>query len=279
VIERARPLLGTMVTIRVDAYGYSAAHLERLFVLAFAVVETVHQLMSVHDPNSDLSQLNRASGHTAYRPHPWTLAVLRRAKRMYRWSDGLFDPVVAARQLQVWQMLPQGETQHPPHSTLQDLVIDGDHVYGRQPLAVDLGGIAKGFAVDMAVLLLRRLGVRQAVVNAGGDLRVLGAMPEMIWVRDPRNPQQLHALGELSNGACATSAIYYSAHTDAHGIDRSALVHPYTEQALLLEHSYTVIAPCAVYADALTKVVAASQNPHHPILVLWGAVAMMLTSS
>lgn len=278
-MERARPILGTLVTIRLDAVGHSSDQIERGFTLAFAAVQTVHNLMSVHDPNSDLSQLNLLAAHTPYRPHPWTLAVLRRAKRMHSWSGGLFDPVVAARQLRAWQMLPPGLSAPTPHSSLQDLLIKGDLVWCRQSLTVDVGGIAKGFAVDMAILLLRRLGFRRAVVNAGGDLRVLGARAELIWVRHPHDPQQLMPLGELSNGACATSGIYYSVQTDSDGINRSALVHPHTQQAICLSHSYSVLAPCAVYADALTKVVAASQNPQHSALVLLGAVAMMLTSS
>lgn len=278
MIERARPSLGTIVTIRINAQGYSADQIDRLFVLAFAAIDTVQQLMSVHDATSDLSQLNQASGHKSYRPHPWTLAVLRRAKRMHNASDGLFDPVIASHALQAWQMLPQWSVSTSTAS-LADVQIDGGQVRCTQALNLDVGGIAKGFAVDMAVLLLRRLGVRQAVVNAGGDLRVLGTQPELIWIRHPSAPQQLVPMGELSDGACATSGVYYSAQTDPNGVARSALVHPKTEQALLLEQSYTVIAPCAVYADALTKVVATSQNPQHPTLALWGAVAMMLTSS
>src|SRR5258708_22076766 len=73
------------------------------------------------------------------------------------------------------------------------------------PLALDLGGIAKGFAVDRAVAVLRRHGIRAAVVNAGGDLRAIGpAVP--IHLRDPVDPSVVRFAGMLQDGAIATSS-------------------------------------------------------------------------
>ncbi|MEY4517013.1 MAG: hypothetical protein RL180_1359 [Pseudomonadota bacterium] len=294
MITRVRPALGTLVEVSIAPPDGVDWPLEHAFTVAFAAIDTVQGLMSVHEPLSDLSQLNGHAHQQPYRPHPWTLAVLRRALRVYRQSAGLFDCAVAAQCLTTWQLLPDhsavaGFTRssasalpdsfdvHQP-ATLADVqcLADG-RVHFKRPLRLDFGGIAKGFAVDMAVLALYRAGVRRAVVNAGGDLRVLGSHAQEIRVRHPQNPQQLVLLGELAAGALATSGVYYSQQTTPDGQTVSALVQPHsTSQAtmptpILAAQSYSVIAPTAIMADALTKVLACSQDPQHPALLMYGA--------
>src|SRR3569833_2602721 len=80
-----------------------------------------------------------------------------------------------------------------------------------KPLWLDLGGIAKGFAVDVAILTLRAHGVRQAHVNAGGDMRAMGGKPIPVWLRDPDMPSRTVPVGMLHNAACATSGGYFNA--------------------------------------------------------------------
>src|SRR5207237_9076434 len=89
----------------------------------------------------------------------------------------------------------------------------------------DLGGIAKGFAVDRAVQILRRARLAFGLVNAGGDLRAFGNRRWPVHVRCPDAPGELLQLGSLSNGAVATSAVYFS--LQRHGAIRtSALFDP-----------------------------------------------------
>lgn len=283
MIERMRPALGTFVQVSVDPLGLSDLQVERAITLAFAAIDLTHQLMSVHDAHSDLSMLNQSAHLTSYRTHPWTLAVLRRALRVYAWSDGVFDCVVAARQLTAWRMLPNhslysADSAAQP-ATLADVsCLTNGTVRFNQPLALDFGGIAKGFAVDMAVLALYRSGVRTAVVNAGGDLRVLGATAQPVAVRHPQDPQQLMAIGTLAHGAVASSAVYYSAIQNDAGQMVSALVDPRDQRAVIAAQSWTVIAPTAVMADGLTKVLAVTQDDHHPALIRCGAQAIILGS-
>lgn len=232
--------------------------------------------MSFHDHSSELSLLNREAHLRPVKVHPWTYAVLNRAQRVHYASQGLFDCTVADA-LMHWQLLPKHDF-HPEQLNVSqaqlELLPDG-RVYYRNPIAIDLGGIAKGFAVDVAIQCLRQHGICSAVINAGGDLRVLGAAPEQILLRDPKNPQQLQSMGELSQGALATSSIYYS--QQQHQAKRvSALVDPATRQPILRPHSFSVIAPSAWAADALTKVVAVSANPNHPCLKQFSAAAFIL---
>lgn len=288
MIERMRPALGTFVQVSVDPAGLSDAQVERALALAFAAIDLTQQLMSVHDAYSDLSMLNQSAHLTDYRPHPWTLAVLRRALRVYGWSGGAFDCAVAAQQLTTWGLLPKplsrpddlcvsdADVLKKPATLADVYCLPNAQVRFTRPLRLDFGGIAKGFAVDMAVLALYRAGVRTAVVNAGGDLRVLGATAQPIAIRHPHDPQQLVVVGELAHGAVASSAVYYSATQTANHQAVSALVDPQQQRAIVTAHSWTVIAPTAVMADALTKVLAVTQDDHHRALIRCGAQAIIL---
>lgn len=261
----------------------SPGHAHAILNQAFAAIEKVQQLMSFHDPQSDLSRLNQYAFYQAVQVDPVTYAVLQRAQRLFNASHGLFDCSIA-NTLVNWKILPDHLLQnhlqqnHLPQDHLDktiysqiNLKLLNDHfVQFSQPILLDLGGIAKGFAVDLAIHCLRKNGIKNAVVNAGGDLRVLGQIAEEIVIRDPQNLQNFHRLGALANGALATSASYFSKTENG-----NALVNPFNRQALDSEHSFSVIAPTAYVADALTKVMAISQNPQHPCLKIFAAQAVI----
>jgi thiamine biosynthesis lipoprotein len=140
---------------------------------------------------------------------------------------------------------------------------------------IDLGGIAKGYAVDAAVAALQTKGVQSACVNAGGDLRVLGDVPFDISVRDPRDPVAMALSIPIRNGALATSGAYFSRqHID--GELRSALIDGRNAAALTDEFSVSVEAPTCMIADALTKVVAATRDREHPLLARYEARARII---
>lgn len=251
-------------------------HAHQAIDAAFLIIEKIQHLMSFHDANSQLSQLNREAHLRAIPVHPFVYAVLIRAQKIFLASEGLFDCTVADV-LVDWSLLPQQGDQASPEAVTQaDVMLLADYmVQYRTPLLIDFGGIAKGFAVDLAIQTLRQCGIKNAVVNAGGDLRVLGHNAEPISVRSPSNVEQLISVGELSAGALATSGIYYS-ETSHQGQSVSALVNPINRQPVLNQHSFSVIAPTAWLADALTKVVAVSGNIEHPCLSRFGAKAFTI---
>ena len=249
--------------------------------------------MSFHHPKSELSRLNRFAFQQNVQVHPLTFAVLKRAQRVFTASKGLFDCSIADT-LVHWQLLPDhgAEAFHDSKPEIQNACGKGIENYSSYsqenlkllknhqvrytaPIILDLGGIAKGFAVDMAIQHLKDSSIQNAVVNAGGDLRVIGHQAEAISLRDPKNPQHFLTLGELANGAIASSATYFSK-TKFENNWVNALVNPQNRTALNSEQSFSVIAPTAYIADALTKVVAISQNPQHPCLALFSAQAFIL---
>lgn len=257
-VERAQPLLGTFVSIRAQA---DCQHTHAAVSAAFARIADIQRTMSFQDPDSELSRVNR---HAYSHPQPVSASlrrVLRAALALARASDGLFDPSVAWR-LVDWGHLPApAATGTDPHASWRDVrMLDDGSVSFRRPLWLDLGGIAKGYAVDQAVRTLRLHGATSGVVNAGGDLRIFGRM-ETVHVRDPANPRQQIPILHARDAAVATSAGYFS---DLN--DRTALVHPKLGASLGQTCSVTVCARRAIWADALTKIVMAAPDTAAPLL-------------
>jgi FAD:protein FMN transferase len=270
-MTRARPLLGTFVEI--TAEGLPHPTLDRAVNAAFDAVALVQRLMSFHDPDSDLSRLNRRAATEPVEVHPWTARVIARALALFHATGGLFDCAIAAELLH-WGLLPGhglAGVQSGRSSAIR--FVSRNRIAFNAPIAIDLGGIAKGFAVDCAVAALRRQGVRSAVANAGGDLRVLGpARP--VYVRDPLDPAILRPAGLLSNGAIATSSAAETLKI-VRGTKVSALVCAETREPLVDVNAYSVVAPTCTVADALTKVVAQAGRTDIPSFQRLGATAVI----
>lgn len=268
--------MGTFVEITLHAISpteQDRAH--EIINVAFARIEHVQQLMSFQQVDSELSRLNQSAYLHPVQVNPLTYAVLKRAQKLFIESEGLFDCTVADT-LVSWHMLPDHHQHYSSSSTQAQVELLPDfHVYYHAPLLLDLSGIAKGFAVDLAIHSLKHHGVQSAIVNAGGDLRVLGQQPEPIFIRNPANLQQLLPMGELSAGAFATSGIYYSKQ-QFEDKNVSALINPLNRQAITKPYSYSVIARTAWLADGLTKVLAISGNIEHPCLQRFGATGIIV---
>src|SRR4030095_14417951 len=151
-IRRCRPLLGTFVEIQ--AFGTNA-ELEAAVEAAFLAITQVHRLMSFHDPESDVSCMNRDACYKLVRVHPWTWRVLNSAQEFSRNTDGIFD-VTMAGQLVKWNYLPTHGA-HFGSGSWRDIILEAmGQVRFRRPLLIDFGGIAKGFAVHRGVGALKR---------------------------------------------------------------------------------------------------------------------------
>ena len=252
-LRRARALLGTMVEIK--ATGADQV-LSAAVDAAFAEIERVQRLMSFHDPGSDVSLLNRFAYKRVVKVDPMTWAVLARAHEIAKVSGGAFD-VTVAPQLVKWGLLPAAdgaadlEVKQDGYRRIELLE---DCVRFREPAQLDLGGIAKGYAVDRAARALEEHGIRDYVVNAGGDLRV-GATAEAIHVRHPACPQRLIPVGMLRAAAIATSADYFT-RKKVGGRRVHAIVAPSDGRPATPHASVSVVAAECMTADALTKVTA-----------------------
>lgn len=256
-IRRARPLLGTFVEIVIP--GEAQAGLNAAFEAAFAAVAKVHELMSFHDVNSDVSRLNREASEHPVTVDAWTYHVLQDALDLHRRSAGLFD-ITIAPVLQHMGLLPGARDQRS--STSKNIVMDeavellpDRRVRFLHPdTAIDLGGIAKGFAVDRAVDTLKGGGVSCGLVNAGGDLVAFGPRPQPVHVRDPRDPGQCICRIDVTGEALASSGIGFGSLRSVNTSD-STIIDPRSRRPVTDIAGATTRAPSCWMADALTKIV------------------------
>lgn len=277
-LVRARPLLGTLVEIA--ATGVDSAQVQAAIDRAYTVVEKVHRLMSYHDANSDVTRINREALNAEIQVDAHTWRVLQASHLMAEASDGVFDITVAPT-LARMGFLPRHENfpRISSRSNWRDiLLLPGNRVRLASSLRIDLSGIAKGYAVDLAVKALADAGMVAGRVNAGGDLRVFGDAAHGINVRDPGAHTHTIPLLELTNGAAATSAGYYSSRQHK-GRTVTPIIHPHHRAACESGRSVTVLAKDCMTADALTKVVYANASGALAVLKYYKARALIVENN
>ena len=275
--RRARPLLGTVVEIA--ATGSSWVGAVAAVEVAFASVQEVHRLMSFHELESDVSRINVARARETVVVSPHTHRVLRFARELSAASSGVFD-VTVGDTLVRHGFLPAhvaGESL-PREATWRDLeLLVGNGVRWRRAGCIDLGGIAKGYAVDRAVEALQLCGATSGLVNAGGDLRMFGE-PQPVHVRLPDAPGMLAALGLFADCALATSGAYFSSiHTEDGPVE--PLVDHDRRISGARQGSATVVAAECMTADALTKVVRLAPHLAPKVLDSFDARAIVIDGS
>jgi FAD:protein FMN transferase len=284
-LHRARPLLGTLVDIRVEARDAGLA--QRAVAAAFAEIAAIHRLMSFHEIGSDLARLNRARPGELVPVDARTAEVLHCAEALRIESEGAFDCAVADALVAAGWLPAMPEAKDEERETSAR----GRVTVTRGAATLDLGGIAKGYAVDRAIELLLGLGVSSALVNAGGDLRHVGADAVTIHLRDPADPSRLVAALALRDRALASSASSGLAGAGAAqvspasggpaGVGRahmprhSSLIDPRRRQSLGANAGVSVTAPRCMIADALTKVVLVTGDLRHPMLIAHDAEVVL----
>ncbi len=260
-VKRSRPLLGTYVAISVAGLANAVPAIER----GFAAVADIHRLMSFHEPGSDVSRINRANVGEEILVAPHTFTVLEQAGRLAAESGGVFDITVAA-ELVTRGFLPAPEAARTtdPAASWRDIdLMPSGSVKLRRPLWIDLGGIAKGFAVDEALRAMDLPPGTQCSVNAGGDIAVRGPAVERILLRAPASGGEVPVL-EIENAALASSSGQAGTHLD--GTHR----HAVGAQGFV-----SVVAESCMIADALTKIVLALGPAADTILRRHGATAYL----
>lgn len=255
--------MGTYVEVECDRLSEADA--------AFAAIEHVHRLMSAHDADSDLSRINCVAHRRSVAISAPTAEVLRRAMHWAEASGSTFDVIRAGRESLTRGGLPRhpGQPSPDPLADWRAISVKGKVVRLDRPACLDLGGIAKGYAVDLAIDAMRSAGAAHGLVNAGGDLRVFGDRPRSIAVPDPRSRLPL-VMTTLSNEALATSA----------GLpdDLGCLDFGHLHGSTLDWISVTVRAPNACDADALAKIVWALGPNSAKLLRDYKAEALIIDS-
>jgi thiamine biosynthesis lipoprotein len=260
-------LLGTLVEI--GAVGANAAV---AIEAAFREIETIHRLMSFHEENSDVSRINHAAPGEIVRVDRRTYEVLGCAQWMSRLSDGAFDVTVGGRLVEAGFLpQPRGAEAFDTEASFEDLILLPDNcLIQTRRVWIDLGGIAKGYAVDRAVQILKENRITTGIVNAGGDLRVFGK-PQPILIRHPEKASLAVPLGPVANAAVASSSGFFTMERK-----NDALVEPRQGQCVKWRQGITVIATHCMIADVLTKVVRLASRRAPRICSQLGAQALVI---
>jgi FAD:protein FMN transferase len=232
--------MGTWVAI--EATAESPTVVATAIEAAFAAVAEVERRMHPTRAGSDLARINGAMLGVRTPIHASTAEVLSLAQHLNELTEGVFDPCLPLRS-----------------GRLADLELGRSPceaqcwAIAHAPLALDLGGIAKGFAIDCAVEALREAGCAAGSVNAGGDLRLFGARPETILLRRADHSYRPHV---LENAALAVSDLDEPRRPPEHrgyyvrGVDGDR-----RDAAGAIPRHAAVLAADAMRADALTKCV------------------------
>jgi thiamine biosynthesis lipoprotein len=253
-------IMGTAVAVQLwyddDAKGRA---------LTQAVIDEmrrIDKLMSTYKPGSELSRLNARAASEAVPVSTELLALIQRALEFSPITDGAFDITYAS----AGQYYDFRKRIHPSEAQLAQAVpaIDYHHVlvdsehetvrFSQAGVRIDLGGIAKGYAVDRCVALLRAAGVESAMVNAGGDTRVVGKhwkQPWMVGIRDPRHKDGMVTLLPLEDAAISTSGDY-ERYFEQDGVRYHHILNPRTGTSSSGVRSVSIIGTDATTTDALS---------------------------
>lgn len=250
-ISRCKPLLGTYVRLSLTADA-ARETLLAMSVRAFARIERVERLMSFHDPDSELSRLNRLAHRQPCPVSAETEAVLRQALRLSRASHGLFDISIAPALIRQG-LLPAIDGDIDESANWRDLRLENGRVSFAKKMLIDLGGIAKGYAVDQAMSVLSD--DIDAVINAGGDIRMNRWRDKTVSIRYAASGHEQTVEAPMRAAAIASSASYY-----LNG--KGAIIAPGQRQAADSPCVYSVFASNCMLADALTKIAFLSGGRH-----------------
>lgn len=242
---------------------------------AFEQLDTVDKLMSVHRDDSQISRVNRDAHKSPVSVDKLTFDVLQKAVEFSKLTDGTFDITVGPL-IDIWHCAAEANSvpsdvqlrQARRQVGYEKLILDANDMTVRfavEGMKLDLGGIAKGYAIERAVQAMQAGGAVGGMVDVGGDIRCFGtpAPPKKTWLiglQDPTDPQRLVASGKilltltLTNTAIATSGDYrrfilIDGRKYSHIVDRN------TGKSAGSLSSVTIIADNATDADALATAV------------------------
>jgi thiamine biosynthesis lipoprotein len=222
----------------------------------------IDRAMSPFREDSELSLVNREAAKGPVTISRELIELLTRAREFSELTDGAFDVTFAS----AGHLYDYREHRHPDDEALQAALsaIDYHHVlldpsvgtvrFARDGVRIDLGGIAKGYAVDRGIALLEARGIRNALISAGGDTRVIGKRWGRAWqvgIRNPRDREGLVAMIPLEDAAVSTSGDYERYFVED-GIRYHHILNPQTGRSADEVSSVTVIGTDATTTDALS---------------------------
>jgi thiamine biosynthesis lipoprotein len=262
-VAREEAIMGTRIAV--ELWATDRARGDELIKQVMDEMRRVDELMSTYKPSSQVSVVNADAASRPVVVEPDLFGLLQTALEFSRITEGAFDITYAS----VGYMYDYRRHIKPsdeaiakalPAVSYRHVILDpkAHSVRFTQPgVRIDLGGIAKGWAVDRGIEILRAGGVEHAFVTAGGDTRIIGdrfGEPWMVGIRDPRQEGKVIARIPLVDAALSTSGDY-ERFFEADGVRYHHILSPSTGKPASAVRSVTVIGPSATRTDGLSKTI------------------------
>jgi len=265
VYKKFRIVMDTVVTITVVSPSEKDA--ETAINAAFSVIERLDKSLSVFSPDSEISKINKSAGVDFVKVSEDTYQLINAAIKIAQVSDGAFDPTIGPI-VNLWDFVKKVKP-HPDKIrdrlslvNYKDVLFDDSDMSVKlknKGMALDLGGIAKGFAADKAVLSLKTSGIKAGIVACAGDIKVFGKKPDMknwlVGIRSPRGkPEDLNAVLSLNDLAVSTSGDY-ERYFIINDIRYHHLLDPKTGSPAIGFQSVSIVNTQGVNTDSLSTAV------------------------
>ena len=250
--------MGTAITAEV--WDVNNSHAQQCMQRVMSEMHRINELMSPFREDTALAKINREAGQQPVTTPTELFNLIKLSFEFSRKSNGAFDISFAS----AGYLYDYRKKKKPTEQQLQQAIIDYRQIsldesrqtirFNKPGMRIDLGGIAKGYAVDNSIRILQACGIQNARVSAGGDSRLLGdrkGRPWIIGIRHPRKAQGTVLALPLSNTAVSTSGDY-ERFFEQEGERYHHILSPRTGKSVKGIWSVTVIGPDATTTDALS---------------------------
>jgi thiamine biosynthesis lipoprotein len=260
-ITRDEAIMGTRCVV--ELWSEDKARGEAAITSVFDDMKRIDRLMSTWKEDTEISKVNREGSKHPVKISPELFRLLQVSAEYSELTHGAFDITYAS----VGYLYDFKKGVHPDSAAIaralpginwRHMILDAKNttVYFTRPgMRIDLGGIAKGYAVDRGIELLQEQGITRAMVNSGGDTRIIGdrfGKPWVVGIRDPDHEGKTFLRMPLSDTAFSTSGDY-ERYFDEDGKRFHHIIDPKTGDSARKVRSVTVISGTAMRTDALTK--------------------------
>jgi thiamine biosynthesis lipoprotein len=267
-IEETRLLMDTVIRVVVYDRDFPPDSVKQAIAAAFEKFVLIEHLCSSVSDSSEISQINRQAGCAPVKISPHVRRVIEYARYTSNLSTGAFD-ISFLPVSRCWNFYDTRQPFRKPAAAeiadaltkvdFRKIEINPDSVFLTEPgMEIDVGGIAKGYAIDLAFETLQKFGLRDFQIDAGGDLRFLAgpvsAGKRKIWLKHPRDRAKLWGYFKMDTGSVATSGDYERFFIED-SVRYHHIIDPKTGYPAQKAVSVTIIAPTALVADAFATAV------------------------
>ncbi|MDH3634316.1 MAG: FAD:protein FMN transferase [Gammaproteobacteria bacterium] len=259
--QQQRDIMGTRVSV--ELWHDEATTASRCSEKVFTEMRRIEARMSSYKSDSELSFINDNAAMNAVKISDEMMHLIKRSIHFSEVSKGAFDITYAS----VGYAYDYRKRQQPSNESISEklpaidyhhIMISGDEIqFGNDAVRINLGGIAKGYAVDRAADIIGQCGITEAMVSAGGDSRIIGdrkGRPWVMGIKHPRDPEGIAIRLPLSESAISTSGDYERFFIDD-GKRVHHIINPATGRSATASWSATVVGPDALTTDALSTTI------------------------